>query len=100
MAFKHSGFCYFTIGTVWGKWPATWAVIGLFSAAVVGLIAVVTASHTQEITPLVLSLFAVAFGIGVPIVIARRVRLFGIKRKWRFRAGVSVLPIRATDGGF
>jgi hypothetical protein len=82
------GILLFAIGTQWGKRTVAWVVIGVFSTAVVGLIAVVTAPHIREITPLVLSFFAVAVGISVPIVIARRVRLSGIKRKWRLRAGV------------
>ena len=82
------GILLFAIGIQWGKRPAAWVVIGVLSTAVVGLIAVVTAPHIREITPLVISLFAVVVGIGVPIVIALRVRLSGIKHKWRFRAGV------------
>lgn len=97
------GILLFAIGTVWGKRTAAWVVIGVSSVAVVGLIAVVTAPHLQETTPLVLSLVAVVVGIGVPIVIARRVRLSGIKHKWRFRAGVVFylfgLLMAASDAG-
>lgn len=52
----------------------------VFTTTVLGLIAVVT--------PLLLSLFAMAVGFGVPIVGARRARRSGIKHKWRFRVGV------------
>jgi hypothetical protein len=90
----------FAIGTLWGKRTAARVVIAVFATAVLGLIAVVTAPHLRPIAPLVLSLFAVVVGIGVPIAIARRVRLSGIKDKWRFRAGVVFLSIRVADGGF
>jgi hypothetical protein len=76
------------IGTIWGKRTAAWVVIGVFSTAVLGLIAVVAAPQLRQITPLLVSLFAVGVGIEVPIAIARRVRLSGIKYKWTFRAGV------------
>jgi hypothetical protein len=78
----------FAIGTLLGKRAAAWIVMGVFTTTVLGLITVVTARHIREITPLVLSLFAVAVGFGAPIVIARRIRRSGIKHKWRFRAGV------------
>jgi hypothetical protein len=60
----------------------------VFTTTVLGLIAVVTVPHIREITPLLLSLFAMAVGFGFQIVGARRVRRSGIKHKWRFRAGV------------
>jgi hypothetical protein len=76
-------------GTLWGKRTAAWVVIRVFSTAVLGLIAVVAAPQLRQITPLLLSRFAVAVGFGVPIAIGRRVRLSGIKHKWRFRTRVT-----------